>query len=36
MKYLIAGRTGSGKDYLARLLEQRGLRVLKSYATRPR
>lgn len=36
MKYLILGRTGTGKDTLASHLERHGLRVLKSYATRPK
>lgn len=36
MMYLIVGRTGSGKDYLTHLLEQEGLKVVKSYTTRPR
>lgn len=36
MKYLIVGRSGTGKDTLARMLEQRGLNILKSYATRPK
>ena len=35
MLYCIIGRTGTGKDYLAKKLEERGLRVLKSYTTRP-
>lgn len=33
---LIIGRTGSGKDYLARLLAKKGFSVLKSYTTRPK
>lgn len=33
---LIIGRTGSGKDYLTNLLEKNGLKILKSYTTRPR
>lgn len=33
---LIVGRTGSGKDYLTERLQERGLKVLKSYTTRPR
>lgn len=33
---LVIGRTGSGKDYLAEQLEKRGLKILKSYATRPK
>ena len=36
MIYLLIGRTGSGKDYLQKLLEDRGLKPLKSYATRPK
>lgn len=36
MIYLIVGRTGSGKDYLANLLEKEGLNVVKSYTTRPK
>lgn len=36
MLICIAGRTGSGKDYLAKKLEEKGLKVLKSYTTRPR
>lgn len=36
MIYLIAGRTGSGKDYLANLLAAQGLKLVKSYATRPK
>lgn len=34
MKYLIVGRSGTGKDTLANLLAERGLKVLKSYTTR--
>ena len=34
MKILIVGRTGSGKSYLASLLEEKGLKQLRSYATR--
>lgn len=33
MIYLIIGRSGSGKDYLAKKLEDRGLNVVKSYKT---
>lgn len=33
--YLIVGRTGSGKTYLAELLKQRGLRPVISHTTRP-
>lgn len=36
MMYLIVGRTGSGKDYLAERLSDAGLRVVKSYTTRPK
>lgn len=36
MIYLIIGRTGSGKDYLAQKLVENGLRQVKSYATRPK
>ena len=36
MMYLIVGRTGAGKDYLVQLLTQSGLKVVKSYATRPK
>lgn len=36
MLICIVGRTGSGKDYLAKKLEEKGLKVLKSYTTRPR
>lgn len=32
----IIGRTGSGKDYLAKEFEKLGYKVLKSYATRPK
>ena len=35
-KLLIVGRTGSGKDYLARLLTEEGLSQLISYTTRPK
>lgn len=34
MKYLIVGRTSSGKDYLAKKLVQRGLKQVISYTTR--
>jgi guanylate kinase len=34
MKYLIIGRSGTGKDTLARMLADRGLKILKSYSTR--
>jgi dephospho-CoA kinase len=36
MKFLIVGRTGSGKDYLAEQLSKRGYKILKSYTTRER
>lgn len=36
MKYLIIGRSGTGKDTLANLLVAKGLRMLTSYTTRPR
>jgi guanylate kinase len=36
MIYLIVGRTGSGKNHLAKLLEQRGLKEVKSYSSRPK
>ncbi len=36
MIYLIAGRSGTGKDFLAQKLAEKGLKVLKSYTTRPR
>lgn len=36
MIYLIIGRTGSGKDFLANKLEEKGFPAVKSYATRPR
>ena len=35
MKYLIMGRSGSGKDTMAKELENRGLSLLKTYTTRP-
>ncbi len=34
MKYLIVGRTSSGKDYLAKKLVQQGLKQVISYTTR--
>lgn len=34
MKFLIVGRTGSGKDYLANQLCKRGYTQIKSYTTR--
>lgn len=34
MIYLIAGRSGSGKDYLAKLLVEKGLKQVISYTTR--
>ena len=36
MKFLIAGRTGSGKDTLANKLKEKGLTTVKSYTTRPK
>jgi len=36
MKILIAGRSGTGKDHLGRLLKEQGLSGVKSYTTRPR
>lgn len=36
MKYLLVGRSGRGKDHLQRELERRGLKSVKSYATRPK
>ena len=36
MKYIIAGRVGSGKTTLAKRMEMRGLRIAKSFTTRPR
>ena len=36
MKYLILGRSGSGKDYYANLLKQAGLQFVDSYTTRPK
>ena len=36
MKYLIIGRSGCGKDYLAKKLEEHGLNLLQSYTTRPK
>ena len=35
MKILIAGKSGTGKDYLAGLMMKNGLKLCKSYATRP-
>lgn len=32
----IIGRTGSGKDYLAKKFEEKGLKQIKSYTTRPK
>lgn len=34
MKYIIAGRSGSGKSELAKRLEDKGLRIMKTYTTR--
>ena len=36
MKYLILGRSGTGKDYLQHKLEQKGFKSVLSYTTRPR
>lgn len=36
MILLIIGRSGVGKDHLARLLKEMGLNIVISYATRPR
>ena len=36
MKFLIVGRSGSGKDALAAALEKKGLKKVKTYTTRPR
>lgn len=36
MMYLIVGRTGSGKDYLANLLTKENMKMVKSYTTRPK
>ena len=36
MLICIIGRTGSGKDYLAKKLEEKGLKQIKSYTTRPK
>lgn len=36
LKWLIVGRTASGKDTLARLCEANGMTLLRSYTTRPR
>ena len=36
MLICIVGRTGSGKDYLAKKLEEKGLKQIKSYTTRPK
>ena len=33
---LVVARSGRGKDYFADVLESKGLKVLKSYATRPK
>ena len=35
MKYLIIGRSGSGKDTMAKELTDRGLSIIKTYTTRP-
>lgn len=36
MIYLIVGRTASGKDYFANLLEEKGMTKVKSHTTRPK
>ena len=36
MKYLLVGRSGSGKDYTSEVLKKYGLTFLKSYTTRPK
>ena len=36
MKILIVGRMAAGKDTLARMLAEKGLRQVKSYTTRPK
>lgn len=36
MLICIIGRTGSGKDYLAKKFEEKGLKQIKSYTTRPK
>ena len=36
IKWLLVGRTAAGKDFLAEQLKQRGMRQVKSYATRPK
>jgi len=36
MLICIIGRTGSGKDYLAKKLEEKGLKQIKSYTIRPK
>ena len=35
MKYILVGRSGSGKTELAKRLESKGLKVMKTYTTRP-
>ena len=34
LKYLLLGRTGSGREFFQHLLENEGLRIAKSYTTR--
>lgn len=34
LKYLLIGRTGSGRNFFQHLLEEKGLKVAKSYTTR--
>ena len=36
MKFLVVGRTGTGKSTLCKCLEKKGLKVLKTYTTRPK
>ena len=36
MMILIVGRTSSGKDYFAERLTEKGLKMVKSYSTRPK
>ena len=36
LKILIVGRSGTGKDYLAKQLAEKGLKQVKSYTTRPK
>mgnify|MGYP003293635251 CR=1 FL=1 len=34
LKYLLLGRTGSGREFFQHLLEKKGLKIAKSYTTR--